>query len=318
MRPWRSAVERFFLKYPYLMPMPRNDETILILGASGWIGYNFTHQVCSTMPLARVIGTYFEHTTRQLPCQSLFFDYTVAAALSSLLQSVRPSVVVNLLGGEEAGLFRTHQELTRKLKELSVYYIFMSSSMVFDADVSKPHQETDPIQGKSSYGIHKEQCERFLHDEGENYCIMRISATHGYSPNKISRTERFLQNMQLGKSVHVDEKIFQNRLGVADLVSMIIQVMDARLQGVIHLGTIDQSEEVDFLRKIAKHYGYNPHKVEPVKSTPKYLTMIPKTIYEVFGEHLARTEADTLEYIAKIPEFQKYKKATRKSGGGDC
>ena len=112
--------------------MPQTDETILILGASGWIGHHFAQQVCTGMPRARVVGTYFSEPARSIPCRSLFFDYSDESSLPSILQDVKPSVVVNLLGGEENLLLRTHQELTRKLKELSAYYMFMSSSTVFD------------------------------------------------------------------------------------------------------------------------------------------------------------------------------------------
>lgn len=295
--------------------MPQTGETILILGASGWIGSHLARQVCNAMPQTHAVGTYFSESARSVSCKSLFFDYSDESSLSPILQNVKPSIVVNLLGGEESILLRTHQELTRRLRESSVYYMFMSSSMVFDADASKPHQETDPIKGKSSYGIHKEQCERFLHDEGENYCIMRISATHGYAPNRVSRTERFLQNLRSGNKVKVNEKVFQNRLGVTDVALMLRHVMNARLQGTVHLGTIDQSEEVDFLRKVAERYGYDANNVESVESDYKYLTVIPKTIYDAFGEQLVRSEVDTIEYVAKIPEFQKYKKATGKSSG---
>lgn len=281
---------------------------ILILGVSSWIGHYLAKSLEQKNIGSLVVGTHYTHELTQTEHSVLKrFDYRKPDDLLNFITTFQPDVVINLLSGEEVNLLQFHTALLNLLQYSSAWYLFMSSAMVFDANLTMPHQEDDTIGAKSDYGKLKEKCEQQIKKNLSNYCISRISAIHGFALNKISRTEHFLQRLQKGEKIDVDMHVFQNRLAVSDLADILTELVLWRPQGVFHLGTVDQSEEDVFLRKIATVFGYKPDQIISVPSQPKYLTVIPRKIFEIVGDQYMKMEANTIEKIAVIPEFKKYR-----------
>ena len=278
----------------------------LILGASGWIG----HYLCIAAKKldldASVVGTHCQNPI-YAPVRSVLVDYRSPDVLFNLIDKEKPDIIINAIAGIDELLYKFHVALITGISKTNIHYGFISSSMVFDTDLSRPHNETDAIGASSEYGKFKEQCERALTARGNLYTIFRFSATHGYSPNRISRTEKFLQRLSKNDEIDVDSGVFQNRLGVKDLTETMVAVMQKKATGVFHVGSTDQSDEVSFLRKVSVKFGYLPERIIEKPGVLKYLTTIPNAVLNLLGFGYNQVKMQTIEYIASLPEFQKYR-----------
>ena len=137
--------------------------------------------------------------------------------------------------------------------------------------------------------------------------FFRFAATHGWAPNRISRTESFLQKLKRGEKITVNTGIIQNRSFVGDLAGMIVDVALKRGQGVFHLGPITYSFEHDFLRELSLLFGYSSDLIIEGEHTPTNAYMVPEKIFELIGQKWKKLESDTLSVVTKCKELQKYR-----------
>jgi hypothetical protein len=139
------------------------------------------------------------------------------------------------------------------------------------------------------------------------WTILRFSSLQGYSDIKFTRNENLLNNLSLGKAITVDTGVIQNRMMADLMISGLVKIIQQQVQGIIHFGTIDASDEVDFLRKQAVHYGYSEDVIKVSNLNRNVnLNCIPDTIIRLFGEKYNVKESDTLKQLTEINEFEKY------------
>ena len=96
---------------------------------------------------------------------------------------------------------------------------------------------------------------------------------------------------------------------VDDMILIVEKIIEDKINGIIHIGTIDTSEEIDFLRKQANLFGYSSDRVKSNGNIRNVnLNCKPKTILELSDGSFKVTEEDTLKRINSIKEFDKYRK----------
>ncbi len=91
---------------------------------------------------------------------------------------------------------------------------------------------------------------------------------------------------------------------MAEMLSILIM---RSAVGIFHLGTIDQSEEIEFLGKLAKGFGYPETQLVLKPGPVKYLTVVPERIFGILGSGFKKTEEETIQKILDTPEFKQYK-----------
>jgi dTDP-4-dehydrorhamnose reductase len=222
------------------------------------------------------------------------------------LEKYHTKAVVNFTRGEAEADFVFHQKLVQFANVNHVSYFYCSSFNACDAQLSHDHHESELPNAQSDYGKFKARCERELRDASGRFAIFRFSATHGWAPNRIARTEEFLQKLVRKETVTVHRGIVQNRTAVPDLASMMAAVIAVDETGVFHLGTVDTSEEMDFLRNMASAFGHDPSLVVPGASSPTNANMVPGKILELFDKEFERRETETIATVARTPELQQY------------
>ena len=72
-----------------------------------------------------------------------------------------PDIVISCLHGDFEQLMAFHKRLGNELNKTSLVY-FLSTTNVFDGDLSRHHNELDEPISKSEYGQYKIQCEQML------------------------------------------------------------------------------------------------------------------------------------------------------------
>jgi len=281
------------------------SNNILILGASGWIARYLIDSIKTIAPEQFIVGTYrnnkpFHNIKSEKITSGDFYE------VKNLIIETNPYTVVNLTRGETEADLNFHQELTKYLAQNGIYYVYASSSNATDAIWNNPYTESSEGNAKSDYGIFKARCEKVLRENSNNYVAFRFAATHGFAPNRTSRTEIFLQKLYAGEIVSVNGGIFQNRTYISDLTNMMAALMFKKAQGIIHLGTIDQSEEFEFLNKLALLFGYKDQVIPVAKEENLYVSALPIKMFDYLDSSYRLQEKDTFDKLINVPEFQKY------------
>jgi len=282
-------------------------NNIMILGASGWISHYLIDSINALHPEQQICGVYRSNKPKQ-NIKTEKINNSEYSKIFHLISEIRPHMVINFTRGETDTDFNLHLELVKYLSQKGIYYVYSSSSNATDAIWDNPYTELSVGNGKSDYGKFKAKCEKALIDYSNNYVAFRFAATHGYAPNRISRTELFLQKLYAEEVVPVNLGIFQNRTYISDLTNMMAALIIKRAQGIIHLGSIDQSEEFEFLSKLASLFGYIDQVFPVEREENAYVSTLPLKMFDYLDSSYKFQEQDTFDKLIRVPEFQKYKK----------
>lgn len=278
---------------------------ILILGSNGCIGSAIANALVRIDPSVQLVGTYSSHPYHSDRMRLLPFSVDESSSTVELLDHIQPDVVINALSWRVPLKFL--EGLAHTCAERKLFQLFVSSSRVFDGDLQRSHHESDPLTGVSEYGRAKADAERILVSVGGSFAIVRFSAPHGWAPFMKTRTVKFLERLRDGETVSVDRHVIQNRLSLNQLGRQISVIALRRESGIFHLGAIDQSEEIDFLRKVASAFGYDSKRVIPNESAAiQNVVTVPEQIFYLLDDAKTVTETETIQDLLRIPELEPY------------
>jgi dTDP-4-dehydrorhamnose reductase len=283
----------------------KTDHPILILGASGWLGNYLIPEILKTNEVNPIWAGYSQHGPKFISKQILPFQ--ISPETSQKLEMISPSVVINLTRGEEEIDFNFHKELIDFSNQKKIRYIYASSSNAFDATPEVFHSEDDKPYAASKYGMHKARCENELFKSCNRPLAFRFSATHGWAPNRIARTEAFLQRLNNQEIISMNKDVIQNRTFIGDLTQMIATLLnDSEAEGVFHLGTSDWSEELSFLQKMAIAFGYSSKQIVEDKSLPWNAVTFPTKWQKKYPKLVLPTEQETILKVRSQKQLSHY------------
>jgi len=283
-------------------------KKILILGSASWLGSALLNKLNTNKEAYQLITTVYKNKIELDPdievinAQELK-DYQV------ILNTFKPNVIVNFLRGENEQGYNIHESIIDFCIKEKSHYIFASSVLVLDAHKNIDLTEDVLAKSLSEYGIFKGNCEEMLYDSKIDWTILRFSSLQGYCAHKHTRNEVFLSKLFNGKKIYVDSGVVQNRMFVDDMILIVEKIIEITIKGIIHIGTTDSSDEINFLRKQANLFGYSPDRIQESGNQRNVnLNCIPSKIHELFGDDFKLDEKITLEKINRIKEFDKYRK----------
>lgn len=279
---------------------------VVILGARSWIGFRLAQAFAEQS--VQVVGTSSAAPAGPPSVAAGMPELEVAGdaqAFAGLIRRRRPAVVFNLLRGEDAAGLEAHAQVARLCAEMGCRYVYASSALVFEGhapglllDESATPCATTP------YGAFKAACETLLQRDhpGGDWQILRFASIQGWSPWKPSRNEAFLTRVARGETVDVSTGIVQNRMLDTDFAR---QVRDnallPRARGVMHLGTDDASEELDFLRRVADAFGWPPDRVRAGQPKDCHIALDGARTHLLTANRWRRTEAQTIHGLLREP-----------------
>lgn len=282
------------------------NDKILILGSSSWLGYLLLEELSLNYSDVELASTVFNHKIK------FNFNVKLYAARNledyeAILRDFQPTIIVNFLRGENDQGMLLHQSLIKYSKIENTYYLYASSALALDGYKNIQLTENLLANGKSAYGLFKANCEQALYDSAINWCVLRFASVQGWVGHKITRNENFLMNLSKGQIITVDKGVLQNRMFANLMINGISKILENKNEDIIHFGTIDSSDEVDFLRKQAELFGYSPKLIESsAEERNVNLVCVPNRIFKLLGDSYKVSEADTLSSLLKILELEKY------------
>ena len=283
-------------------------KRILILGSTSWLGSALLKRLNANKEEYQLITTIYKNKI-ELDADIKVINAQELKDYQTALQTFKPNVIVNFLRGENEEGYNIHKSIIDFCNKEKSHYIYASSVLALDAYDNLDLTESVLAKSVSDYGIFKGNCEEMLYNSKIYWTVLRFSSLQGYCSHKHTRNEAFLSRLFNGEEIYVDSGVVQNRMFVDDMTLIVKKIIEKTIKGIIHIGTIDSSDEIDFLRKQANLFGYSSDRVQESGNQRNVnLNCIPSKIHELFGDDFKLYEKNTLERINNIKEFDKYRK----------
>jgi len=246
---------------------------ILILGASGLVGWNLFHAAQSLGHTAT--GTYRTHPLPGLLPLKVEED----ASLSRLFYQLQPDAVFFCAGwswvdgcqGDPDRAYRenvAHPARTAQLAaELGAHFTYFSTSYVFDGHAG-PYAEDDQTSPISVYGSAKLAGEAAVTKAtGGTALIARTMGVYGPEPQRKNFVFQVRQALAAGKPMRIPNDQFGNVTHADDLARMALVLAEQERSGIWNLAGPDANvRRSDFARQIAQSYGLDANLIEPVET----------------------------------------------------
>lgn len=287
--------------------------SVLILGARSWIGFILTEAILAQQDGTTVMGTTSSLNLKSKPDgQPDFLNASAPADFKKIFRQKKYSCVINLLRGEDVQGLEVHQQIAAECFKAGSRYIFTSSALALDGyEFNRVLTEDLPAKSITPYGQFKGTCENYLKTEhaNENWLALRFSSIQGWSPWKPSRNEAFLTKLQQGQIVKVSRGIKQNRLYDKIFAQAVVHLMNTpSAQGIYHLGTDDQSEEIDFLKAVARAFGYAESSVHEDIERKVNLSLSCERLHQATADRWRQNEHQTIQALINEPHLNLLRK----------
>ncbi|TWO32863.1 sugar nucleotide-binding protein [Seonamhaeicola sediminis] len=269
-----------------------SKHSILILGASGFLGNALYKELCSYF---KTFGTYCV-SNNLFEKNHHFFQYNFEEDdIYEILDIIKPTIIISALRGDFSKQVLLHQHLSEYVFAKKVKLIFLSSANVFDAYSKYPSYENDKTLSNSIYGHFKIKIENMLlRLPKKQVAILRLPMVFGaQSP----RVKEILKNIKDGEPVEVFPNLVMNVTSDDKLTQQIHYIINRNKSGVFHLGSNDLVHHDDFIKEIIETLTHQKAIYKRVYTTneERYLAVLPKT--NTLPKHLQMDSGHILEAL---------------------
>lgn len=229
---------------------------ILLLGSQGLIGVNLANMLRQEN---NVFSTYHK---RKNDDQSLELDILSADSIKKTFDTAKPDIVINLCAVYNNLQFcENNKELVMavngtSLKAISdnannhsAFLMHFSTDYVFDGKHGN-YKEGDNVSPVNYYGISKAEGEKNVMETAKNYCIVRASMVYGNNEIKKTLPEWILDGIKSSSKLEVIYDQYMTPTYLQNLCNMVMEVIQHRYQGIIHLAGKDRLSRYDFAIKL--------------------------------------------------------------------
>ena len=237
---------------------------ILVTGSAGLIG---TQIVKDLLDNHKQVYSCYNKTKPKLGIIT-HLDLTKKDDIVNTMNRIKPDVVIHLGAMTDVELCETETELAKKIntdateilalesEKYNTFFMYMSTDYVFDGKVGmkKENDEPNPI---NFYGKSKLDGERVLKKITTPNVIVRTSTPFGIHSKKISFPIWVKKNLELEKEISVVVDQYTSPSYVPNISKMIIEIMERKITGIIHLAGATKISRYDFAVQISKIINVN-------------------------------------------------------------
>jgi dTDP-4-dehydrorhamnose reductase len=245
---------------------------LVITGAGGLLG-------SAILPLAKGHEAYSLYNQNSpssgFPVQIDFLD---GKRLSKTLEKINPDAIVHAAALTDVDRcererdtantinYEATKTIARCATDLGAFMIYVSTDYVFDGE--KGMYKEDDLPGPIDYyGQTKLKGEEAVKELLSDYLIARSSVIYGSTPSsgKVNFALWILNSLKEGKPVRVTVDQFVSPTLNTNLAGMIMECLERRLTGTIHLAGATRLSRVDFALEICNEWSLDPSLIRPVE-----------------------------------------------------
>jgi len=289
-------------------------KKFLVLGASGYLGSRIF------LELENCFGTFF-HKDMSVESKMIYLDSFETNNLESILNSIKPDVVINCIGytdvdrceilPEKSFLLNSWlpYEFALICKLLSIKYIHFSTDHYLNT-TGKKLCESDSFNIVNQYSLAKSIAEKMVYKVNNQSIIIRANFFHFNF--KVPRS--FLDNLILQIEEKTTSESFNDVYFTPVSTSYLIQYMkmliDLDYSGLIHVASNEVINKYEFNETILKKLGLDTNyhkqisvdKKQLVAKRPKFMALDngllariigtePPSLYDMIGEEIKKSSS---------------------------
>ncbi|WP_104735894.1 sugar nucleotide-binding protein [Hanstruepera ponticola] len=274
------------------MKKVENKHTILILGASGFIGYAIYKELCGYF---RTFGTY-RTPKKEFKKNHHFFHYNVEEDdVFEILNIVKPTIIISTLRGDFSAQVIAHTHIVDYMKSHKCKMLFLSSANVFDGYSKYPSYENDKTYSNSVYGHFKIKIENMLMRlPKKQVAILRLPMVLGKHAPRVEEIKLLLKEKE---PIEVFPNLIMNVTSDLKVTQQIHYIINRNKSGIYHLGSQDLVHHESFIEEIIASLGAKNAIIKRVYTTndDRYLAVLPKE--HLLPKHLQLQSKDVLKEL---------------------
>jgi len=249
---------------------------ILVTGAGGLLGNRLVE--LALQKGHDVFSGYRDHAP--LYGKPMAFDLTHSTEVGKAFSEVHPDAVINTAAMTDVDRCELEPEaafsanskavsnIAKAAKEIESFVVQVSTDYVFDGGRGN-YSESDEPRPVNKYGESKLAGEKAVASEldKEMWSIARSSVIYGWGrasrPNAASYV---YEKLFKGESIRIARDVFASPTLNTSLSSMIIEIAQRRLPGIIHVAGATRLSRFDFATGIAKTFGLDTNLIRAVQA----------------------------------------------------
>ena len=283
--------------------MQNVKPTVLILGATTFIGNVIYHELCQFMD---TYGTYTDNDDALADNEAFIHFDSKVSNVSEILLAAQPSIIISCLENNDSSQYATHEAITFYVaSQTDCTLLYLSSVKVFDATYQFPSYENDTQAAASNFGKFKISEEKlFLKTIPNQTAILRIPMVLGpYAPVLVHLREAIKNNANF----EVFPSLIISVTTANKIAQQIHYIINKRKIGIFHLASEDVMHHEDLFTEICeKAHGKLPLFQQVfLRNEDSYQAILPKenrlpknyriTVQEVIDDCTLNEEIDSLK-----------------------
>lgn len=248
-------------------------KTLLITGASGFLGWNICQKAKSDWT---IFGTFYLHSTNIADVALVQIDLTIFNDLKKLFRETKPAAVIHAAALSDPNFCQENPDSSYRINteaainiaglcsDLNIPCLFISSDLVFDG-LNPPYSEEDEPSPLNVYGEHKLMAEIGMKNRCASVVICRMPLMFGRSgPTASSFLQPLLRQMKLGIEINLFVDEFRTPLSGTNAVEGIMIALE-RLPDTIHLGGLERISRYEFGKLVMDVFNFRNAKLNPCR-----------------------------------------------------
>ena len=239
-------------------------KKILVTGSAGLIG---TQIVKDLLNNNNEVYSCYNNNKPKLGILT-HLDLSKKDDIINTMNNVNPDVVIHLGAVTDVELCEIDKELAKKINTTATeilalesekhnsFFLYMSTDYVFDGKVGMKTEKDEP-NPINFYGKSKLDGENVLKKITTPNIIVRTSTPFGVHSKKISFPFWIKKNLELKKEISVLTDQYTSPSYVPNISKMIIEIIERKITGIIHLAGDTKISRYDFAIHIAKITNLN-------------------------------------------------------------
>lgn len=242
-------------------PSTDPKATLLVTGASGFLGWNLCQQAAQQW---RVVGTYGAHPVAIAGVEMRPVDLMDEGAIAALVEAVRPAAVVHLAAQSSPNICQRSPEVSQRVNvdaaallaklcaDRAIPLIFTSTDLVFDGRRS-PYQEDDPVNPINVYGEQKALAEEKILSLYPQAAVCRMPLMFGEAgPVAKSFLQWMLETLRSRQELALFTDEFRTPVSGTAAAQGLLMALQQGVSGRLHLGGPERISRYEFGQCLAE------------------------------------------------------------------
>ena len=248
-------------------------KTLLITGASGFLGWNICRQARSDWT---IWGTFNSHPVK-IPGAVLYkIDLTKFNDLKKLFKEAKPDAVIHTAARTDPNYCQENRDASHRVNtkaaidiaglcsDLDIPCLFTSSDLVFNGR-NAPYSEQDQPSPLNLYGEHKLMAEIGMKNRCASVVVCRMPLMFGRSgPAASSFLQPLLKQMKSGIEVNLFVDEFRTPLSEKNATEGLMIALE-KLPDLVHFGGLERFSRYEFGKLVMEVFNFPNAKLNPCR-----------------------------------------------------